>query len=155
MHRPSPCLDCESISRGRALYEAALKNRTDGKRGLVFPVLAVLFLALFFCAGHTATINGKAVAVADADTITTRPALDYHPVRSSAARTAFMKANPCPANGKRRGACPGYMVDYVVPLCGGGADHHGNMQWQTRADARIKVREERRQCAAISTKTAK
>jgi hypothetical protein len=67
-------------------------------------------------------------------------------LRSSAARTAFVKANPCPATGKQRGACPGYVVDHVTPLCAGGADHHSNMQWQTVEDAKIKDREEIKLC---------
>ena len=62
-------------------------------------------------------------------------------------RAAFMKAHPCPANGKTRGACPGYVVDHIKPLCAGGRDHPSNMQWQTREEARVKDREERKMCA--------
>jgi hypothetical protein len=64
-------------------------------------------------------------------------------------RAAFMKANPCPANGNARGSCPGYVVDHVKPLCAGGRDHPNNMQWQTVADAKIKDRKEREQCAGM------
>jgi len=46
-------------------------------------------------------------------------------------RALFMKKHPCPANGNTRGACPGYVVDHIKPLCAGGADHPSNMQWQT------------------------
>lgn len=67
--------------------------------------------------------------------------------RSPAARYAFVKANPCPATGQSRGACPGWVVDHIHPLCAGGADHHTNMQWQTVAEAKIKDKEERRLCA--------
>lgn len=49
--------------------------------------------------------------------------------RSSAARSQFVKANPCPSTGRRGGSCPGYHVDHVVPLACGGADSPGNMQW--------------------------
>jgi hypothetical protein len=55
--------------------------------------------------------------------------------------------DPCPANGKTRGACPGYVVDHIKPLCAGGRDHPSNMQWQTRAEAKVKDREERKMCA--------
>src|SRR5437016_14382446 len=63
-------------------------------------------------------------------------------------RALFMKKHPCPANGNTRGACPGYVVDHIKPLCAGGADRPRNMQWQTRAEAKIKDRQEREQCAA-------
>lgn len=68
------------------------------------------------------------------------------PHRSPAVRAEFQRLHPCPANGKTRGACPGYVVDHVVPLCAGGADAPSNMQWQTAADAKAKDREEARIC---------
>jgi hypothetical protein len=58
--------------------------------------------------------------------------------RSSAARSQFQKAHPCPSTGRVSGACPGYVVDHIQPLKRGGADHPGNMQWQTSAEARAK-----------------
>jgi len=61
-------------------------------------------------------------------------------------RAAFVKLHPCPTTNKPRGACPGYVVDHVVPLCAGGADHPSNLQWQTVADAKVKDRAERAQC---------
>jgi len=66
--------------------------------------------------------------------------------RNPAARADFKRAHPCPANGKKSGACPGYVIDHVVPLCAGGPDHPGNMQWQTIAAAKAKDRIERQQC---------
>jgi hypothetical protein len=63
-------------------------------------------------------------------------------------RAAFVKKHPCPATGKSRGACPGYVVDHIKPLCAGGADRPSNMQWQTRQEAKIKDRREREMCAA-------
>src|SRR5882762_8208262 len=66
--------------------------------------------------------------------------------RDPAQRALFMKEHPCPANGKTRGRCPGYVVDHIKPLCAGGADHWSNMQWQTVAEAKIKDREERKLC---------
>ncbi len=68
--------------------------------------------------------------------------------RSKAARADFMRANPCPATGKARGPCPGFVVDHLQPLCAGGPDHPANMQWQTVADAKAKDREEVKQCRA-------
>jgi hypothetical protein len=49
-----------------------------------------------------------------------------------------MKSNPRPSTGKARGACPGYVVDHIVPLKRGGADSPGNMQWQTIQKAKAK-----------------
>jgi hypothetical protein len=63
--------------------------------------------------------------------------------RSSNAHTQFMKQYPCPATGRASGACPGYVIDHVVPLVCGGADAPANMQWQTVAEARAKDRWER------------
>jgi len=40
-----------------------------------------------------------------------------------------------------------YVIDHVILLCAGGADHPFNMQWQTIAGA--KGREEARECAAL------
>jgi hypothetical protein len=74
--------------------------------------------------------------------------------RAKSARAEFQRAHPCPANGARRGACPGFVVDHVVPLCAGGADAPGNMQWQTVADAKVKDREEARQCRAQRLRTS-
>ena len=61
-------------------------------------------------------------------------------------RAEFMKHHPCPSTGKKHGACPGYVVDHIRPLCAGGADHPSNMQWQTKEDAKKKDREEKRAC---------
>jgi len=63
-------------------------------------------------------------------------------------RALFVKHHPCPATGKTRGACPGYVVDHIKPLCAGGADRPSNMQWQTREEAKIKDRRERKMCGA-------
>lgn len=62
--------------------------------------------------------------------------------RSSSPKTAFKKGSPCPATGRSSGACPGYVIDHVVPLKRGGPDHATNMQWQTRAEAKAKDRHE-------------
>jgi hypothetical protein len=57
-------------------------------------------------------------------------------------KAQFEKTHPCPSNGKRSGACPGYVIDHVRPLKRGGADRPENMQWQTTADAKRKDRTE-------------
>lgn len=66
--------------------------------------------------------------------------------RSAAAKREFRAAHPCPATGATRGKCPGYVIDHVTPLCAGGADRPSNMQWQDSAAAKIKDRQERRDC---------
>lgn len=52
----------------------------------------------------------------------------------------FMRLHPCPANGHKHGACPGYVRDHIIPLCKGGPDTVENMQWQTTAEGKIKDR---------------
>ena len=59
-------------------------------------------------------------------------------IRCSAAKAAFERDNPCPSTGQPRGACPGYVIDHIVPLKRGGADLPANMQWQTIEDAKDK-----------------
>ena len=60
--------------------------------------------------------------------------------RSRAERAKFQRFHPCPANGLQRGACPGYQVDHIEPLCAGGADVAANMQWLTVQEHRDKTR---------------
>lgn len=69
--------------------------------------------------------------------------------RSSSAKAEFKRMQLCPSTGRPRGACPGYIIDHVVPLCAGGPDAPGNMQWQTVEAAKLKDRDERRQCRAF------
>ena len=80
--------------------------------------------------------------------VTCQPARakDGRILRSAAAVSQFKKAHPCPANGATKGACPGYVVDHIVPLCACGADKPFNMQWQTLADSKVKDKLERQQC---------
>ena len=66
--------------------------------------------------------------------------------RDPGQRSAFVKHHPCPSTGKARGACPGYVVDHIKPLCAGGADSPSNMAWQTKGEAKLKDRAERSQC---------
>jgi hypothetical protein len=76
-------------------------------------------------------------------------ACSYASPRSAAARLEFKHHHPCPSTGERRGACPGWVIDHVTPLCAGGPDEPGNMQWQTVEDARRKDVEERRLCREL------
>lgn len=69
--------------------------------------------------------------------------------RDPRAVRAFRHDHPCPANLHSKGKCPGYIVDHVIPLCAGGADNPGNMQWQTKGEAIKKDREEWRQCREL------
>jgi len=68
--------------------------------------------------------------------------------RSRAMRSAFQHLTPCPSTGRTTGACPGYVVDHVVPLCANGADLPSNMQWQSATAAKEKDVLEKRSCAS-------
>lgn len=76
-------------------------------------------------------------------TLTTADATQH---RDPRARAAFVRTQPCPATGKTRGACPGYVVDHIIPLACGGPDAPSNMQWQSVAEAKEKDRTERIGC---------
>lgn len=67
--------------------------------------------------------------------------------RSGAMRAAFQKRSPCPSTGRTEGACPGYVVDHIQPLCANGQDLPSNMQWQTKAEAARKDGIERKACS--------
>ena len=69
--------------------------------------------------------------------------------RDHKAVAEFKRSTPCPSTGNRRGSCPGYVVDHVRPLCAGGPDHTSNMQWQTVQDAKIKDKQERKECRLV------
>lgn len=71
--------------------------------------------------------------------------------RSRAVTEEFQHLYPCPATGKTKGACPGWIKDHVIPLCAGGADAVDNMQWQTKANAGVKDRQEWAECRALRT----
>jgi hypothetical protein len=58
--------------------------------------------------------------------------------RSPQAKNEFKRQQPCPSTGRSTGACPGYVIDHVVPLKRGGDDTPENMQWQTIEDAKAK-----------------
>lgn len=71
--------------------------------------------------------------------------------RSAKAVRIFKYHNPCPATDKRQGACPGWEVDHIKPLCLGGEDKPSNMQWLTVAQHRAKTRQDVRTCRAAKT----
>jgi len=50
---------------------------------------------------------------------------------------------------------PGFVVDHIIPLCGGGRDAVWNMQWQTVADAKVKDVVEKQECALLRAQKAK
>jgi hypothetical protein len=69
--------------------------------------------------------------------------------RSAAVKAEFQRLHPCPANGLKHGPCPGWIKDHIKPLCAGGPDAVGNMQWQTLAASRLKDAKERAECAQL------
>jgi hypothetical protein len=60
--------------------------------------------------------------------------------RDRAARAEFQRYHPCPSTGERRGRCPGFVIDHIMPLACGGPDRPDNMQWQEREAAKAKDR---------------
>jgi hypothetical protein len=60
--------------------------------------------------------------------------------RSETAKETFMRQTGFP---KGRS---GYVVDHIIPLACGGPDVPTNMQWQTKAQAKVKDAYERRNC---------
>ncbi len=98
----------------------------------LLPILLLLLLSL------AAPAKGRSTHTHHAKRTT--HAKRTHKARSTTARARFQRANPCPATGKRTGACPGYVVDHKVPIKRGGPDSPDNMQWQTREAAKAKDR---------------
>ncbi len=66
--------------------------------------------------------------------------------RDQAQVRAFKAGQPCPVTGRARGACPGWQVDHIVPLCAGGADQPSNMQWISQEDHAWKTFIDVREC---------
>jgi hypothetical protein len=69
--------------------------------------------------------------------------------RSAGEVYRFRKGDLCPVTQNIRGACAGYQVDHIEPLCAGGADHRANMQWLTVAEHRAKTRADARRCRLL------
>ena len=81
-------------------------------------------------------------------------AADAEIKRDRAQVRSFRAEHPCPATGRTRGACPGWHVDHVTPLCAGGPDSPDNMQWITREDHRFKTLVDVRECRKARRKDA-
>jgi len=75
-----------------------------------------------------------------------------HIKRSESAKNDFKDSHPCPANGRRFGPCPGYVIDHIKALACGGADDPGNMQWQSIEAGKAKDKWERVGCSSNSVK---
>lgn len=76
--------------------------------------------------------------------LSTSAVAEYH--RSQKAKAIFKYTHPCPANGRTKGSCRGYIIDHIKPLACGGADSSENMQWETKAEAIAKDKWERKGC---------
>ena len=70
-------------------------------------------------------------------------------VRSQHEKAVFAKQHPCPSTKRRVPSCKGYVIDHIIPLCGGGPDKAANMQWQTVKDGLAKDARERRYCICL------
>lgn len=77
------------------------------------------------------------------------PLTNARTIRSASSIAEFKHQQPCPSTGRSRGACPGYVIDHIEPLCAGGPDIPSNMQWQSVDEAKAKDKIEVRQCAAM------
>lgn len=84
-----------------------------------------------------------AVAIALAGAVILVTPSDAKPQGASLAVAEFKQANPCPATGKLKGSCPGYVVAHAMPLC---ADDPGELQWQTVAQAKENGNWEKQYC---------
>lgn len=77
--------------------------------------------------------------------LSTNPS-EAQPMRSYHTIKQFKLNNPCPANGRYKGRCEGYIIDHIKPLACGGLDSPKNMQWQTAKAAKAKDKWERVGC---------
>jgi hypothetical protein len=69
--------------------------------------------------------------------------------RAASEVRAFRADHPCPVTGRRSGACPGWQVDHITPLCAGGEDKPGNMHWLSVDDHRFKTHVDVRECRKL------
>lgn len=72
---------------------------------------------------------------------------DIH--RDPKQKYAFKKLHPCPVTKRSTGSCPGFVVDHINPLCAGGLDNPGNMQWQSYNDSLVKDKWEKQLCRGL------
>ena len=66
--------------------------------------------------------------------------------RSRSLRAEFQRLNPCPSTGETRGACYGFEVDHLQPICAGGRDEMDNLQWLSIEAHREKTRRDVAAC---------
>lgn len=74
--------------------------------------------------------------------------------RDRAEVRAFRSEHVCPGTGLHRGACPGFHVDHIIPLCAGGPDKRANMQWISKEDHRFKTYVDVRECRKARRRAA-
>jgi hypothetical protein len=75
--------------------------------------------------------------------------------RSAAEVRVFRADHPCPATGRRSGACRGWQVDHAIPLCAGGEDKASNMHWLSNEDHAWKTRWDVRECRKLRKNASK
>jgi hypothetical protein len=117
----------------------------------VFILIALLPAIAAGRDSHSTSSHPKPSHVTNSQKPTKHPATDHNSrlktLRSASAKRNFQASNPCPATGKTSGRCKGYIIDHKTPLACGGADSPANMQWQTTAEAKLKDKTERAECA--------
>ena len=108
------------------------------------PLFRIGTLALALSAMLAQMVNAQIVTVPKLPLPSTRHAptctncvrdLSGHISRNPAPVRAFRALKPCPATKSVKGACAGFVVDYVKPLNRGGSDTPDNMRWRTIAQA--------------------
>lgn len=120
------------------------RSREPIAMNLIRITVAALVLAIFplhgFARGSGSHTSGGSSSHRSGSSAAVGVARDAHGriERSEKAKDDFKHSNPCPSTGKSSGACPGYVIDHVVPLKRGGPDSPENMQWQTTEDAKAK-----------------
>src|SRR5215472_10676521 len=124
------------------MAESRVRLSASNLRELLAAIIGEMSVASVLAAVGAAIAGGSLVAWALAQTL--EPT--HVEPRDTRQGELFVKRHPCPATGKIQGECPGYVIDYVKPLCAGGAERLSNMQWRTVAEARKKEREGRKMC---------
>ena len=69
--------------------------------------------------------------------------------RDRATIAEFRRTHPCPATGRTTGACPGWQVDHIEPLCAGGADAQPNLHWLDTTTHQRKTRADVARCRTL------
>lgn len=82
---------------------------------------------------------------------TTPPTYVPAPPRDPAQVRLFRTMHACPSTNDMTGACPGWVVDHIYPLCAGGKDLPSNMAWQEQRQSYLKDRLERDFCRCLAS----